>query len=605
MWNRLLLFLEFPLLRRELTEAAGRRRTWVLRGVVLLVLMFVMLSWYSSLVSRTQRVGGPISFLGTGFDLLSGLLVFDLWALLLLLPALTCSAIASERERQTLGLMLVSRLTPGSIVLEKFLARLLPMAWLLLLTGPLLGISYSLGGFSRGILLDAMLVLFLAALQISSTAMFWSSLLETAVSAFWMTYLTLLLMAIGPPLVVAMFLDRETLPALSNFVSFLFIRYLEALFSAVPGFNLLAAGLPVLLMSLLMIVVSSVAVSRYREEAPLTGRRVIRGVAWVLAWILTRPHWVVRRLRGVSKSVVVAEEPVVVDVPAVVDAPAMVRRIDNKAETLVSRVLPEFGVIAWRERSLSVLARVRGQILLSLVVLFLLVWISSLGAIISSVAPVLITSSLLMILGVTAVMSTAARCIVFERERQTLEILLTVPISNRDFLLGKAAGASRIRAFVMVLTGLMMLYRLRVDEKLGLAWDGQNNSLVYLVRTAAFNWLHLSFGLWLGLFFSLSSKSQMKANVATLLGMLAFALGPAFLIGMLPYDGQRNVEWLFLMAFYPVGMGVLSEFRELSADDGPLIFCCVIFCLLFYAALVWGLRAVVLKTAAGALQREG
>ena len=80
MWNRLWLFLEFPLLRRELTEAAGRRRTWVLRGVVLLVLMFVMLSWYSSLVSRTQRVGGPISFLGTGFDLLSGLLVFDLWA---------------------------------------------------------------------------------------------------------------------------------------------------------------------------------------------------------------------------------------------------------------------------------------------------------------------------------------------------------------------------------------------------------------------------------------------------------------------------------------------------------------------------------------------
>ncbi len=599
MWNRLWLFLEFPLLRRELTEAAGRRRTWVLRGVVLLVLMFVMLSWYSSLVSRTQRVGGPISFLGTGFELLSGLLVFDLWALLLLLPALTCSAIASERERQTLGLMLVSRLTPGSIVLEKFLARLLPMAWLLLLTGPLLGISYSLGGFSRGILLDAMLVLFLAALQISSTAMFWSSLLETAVSAFWMTYLTLLLMAIGPPLFAAMFLDRETLPALSNFVSFLFIRYLEALFSALPGFNLLAAGLPVLLMSLLMIVVSGVAVSRYREEAPLTGRRVVRGVAWVLAWILTRPHWVVRRLRGVSKSVVVADEPVVVD------APAVVRRVDKKAETLVSRVLPEFGVIAWRERSLSALASVRGQILLSLAVLFLLVWLSSDGLLLSSLAPVFITNSLLMILGVTAVMSTAARCIVFERERQTLEILLTVPISNRDFLLGKAAGASRIRAFVMVLTGLMMLYRLRVDEKLGWAWDGQNNSLVYLVRTAAFNWLHLSFGLWLGLYFSLRSKSQMKATVATLLGVLAFALGPAFLIGMLPYDGQRNVEWLFLMAFYPVGMGFLSEFRGLSADDGPLLFSCVIFCLLFYAALVWGLRAVVLKTAAGALQREG
>jgi hypothetical protein len=59
------------------------------------------------------------------------------------------------------------------------------------------------------------------------------------------------------------------------------------------------------------------------------------------------------------------------------------------------------------------------------------------------------------------------------------------------------------------------------------------------------------------------------------------------------------------MAFYPVGMGVLSEIRELPPVDGPLVFSCVFFCLLFYAALVWGLRAVVLRTAAGALQREG
>ena len=54
MWNRLLLFLEFPLLRRELTEAAGRRRTWVLRGVVLLVLSLV-----DSLRHRQARFGGP------------------------------------------------------------------------------------------------------------------------------------------------------------------------------------------------------------------------------------------------------------------------------------------------------------------------------------------------------------------------------------------------------------------------------------------------------------------------------------------------------------------------------------------------------------------
>lgn len=88
MWKQLLMNAEFPLLRRELTQSAGRRRTWVLRVVVLVLLIFVMLSWYSSLVQGALSMGrGSLSFLGTGSQLLAGLVMFDLWAMLLLLPA--------------------------------------------------------------------------------------------------------------------------------------------------------------------------------------------------------------------------------------------------------------------------------------------------------------------------------------------------------------------------------------------------------------------------------------------------------------------------------------------------------------------------------------
>lgn len=200
MWKRVLASLEFPLLRRELTQSAGRRRTWVLRGVVSLVLVSVMLSWYGGVLRRATVTGaGTLGFLGAGAELLAGLVVFDLWAMLLLLPALTCSAISAEREKQTLGLVLVSRMTPAGIVFEKFLARLIPMAWLLLLTGPLLGVTYSMGGFSQGAISAALIVLLLAALQISSVAMFWSSLLGSSQSAFWMTYVSLIVLAAGPP----------------------------------------------------------------------------------------------------------------------------------------------------------------------------------------------------------------------------------------------------------------------------------------------------------------------------------------------------------------------------------------------------------------------
>lgn len=46
--------------------------------------------------------------------------------------------------------------------------------------------------------------------------------------------------------------------------------------------HLLVAGVPVIVSSGLMILVSGVAVSRYREAAPITGRRVVRG--WHGCW---------------------------------------------------------------------------------------------------------------------------------------------------------------------------------------------------------------------------------------------------------------------------------------------------------------------------------
>lgn len=343
MWTRVVSSLEFPLLRRELTQSAGRRRTWVLRVVVSLVLVLVMVNWYGSVVARASLAGtGVLSFLGAGSQLLAGLVMFDLWVMLLLLPVLTCSAIAGEREKQTLGLVLVSRMTPAGIVLEKFLARLIPMAWLLLLTGPLLGVTYSMGGFSQGAISAALLVLLLAALQISSVAMFWSSLLGSSQSAFWMTYVSLIALAAGPPLLVYILDLRAVLGSeVADSLISLFTLYLQmaVMFRGFgSGWGVLVAGLPVVVTSAVLIMVSGMAVSRCREEAPLTGKRVIRGVAWVLAWLLTRPEWLLRRtglLRRAGGRAGVAAVAVIEE----------------------SRMLPATGVIAWREISLSVLAR--------------------------------------------------------------------------------------------------------------------------------------------------------------------------------------------------------------------------------------------------------
>ncbi|MFN5585347.1 MAG: hypothetical protein ACK5DR_08610 [Planctomyces sp.] len=101
---------ELPLLRRELSELSARRRTYVIRvlGAVVIV----------------------------------------------------AGVITMEKERKTLGLLFVTRLSPRVIVLEKPGSRLLPMLTLLLITFPMLAFAYSLGGLDRLWLLATFWLLF-------------------------------------------------------------------------------------------------------------------------------------------------------------------------------------------------------------------------------------------------------------------------------------------------------------------------------------------------------------------------------------------------------------------------------------------------------------
>ena len=586
MWKRVLASLEFPLLRRELTQSAGRRRTWVLRGVVSLVLVSVMLSWYGGVLSRSTVTGaGTLGFLGAGAELLAGLVVFDLWAMLLLLPALTCSAISAGGEKKTLGVVLVSRMTPAGIVFEKFLARLIPMAWLLLLTGPLLGVTYSMGGFSQGAISAALIVLLLAALQISSVAMFWSSLLGSSQSAFWMTYVSLIVLAAGPPFLIYACGLRELFPAGADYFSSLFTSYLlsAAMFRfGGSGWSVLSDGLPVVVTAGVLILISGLAVSRCREEAPLTGRRVIRG----LAWVLTRPEWLLRHAGLLRKSG---------------------RRADVAADVTFeeSRVLPATGVIAWREMSLSILARRSGQMLVSVLVLLLVLWLSlDEGLGVQQPGPVMTAYFLLVLIGAVAVLSTAARSVVSEREKQTLEVLLTTPVSNRQFLLEKSAGAMRICTFVLVLCGVLQACRVMLDDRLQPWMRGSDNALAFWVRSMAYTSLHLLFCLWVGVLCSLRSGSQMKAAAWSLFVVLMFALGPVFVYGFFSLIWLSANDVLMLLTVYPVGMWICCEVRDFPGRDVELQFACILLSLFFYGLLVCGVRYWALRSAGRHLQRE-
>ena len=184
------LFPELPVLQRELAELASRRRTYVVRVVAICAMAYVI--WklvlsYSAGEAEVQSVMGAQRFeaaLGAGGPIFEGLVTSLFWCIKLMMPALCCAVVTTEKERNTMGILLTTKLTPGAIVLEKLLSRVIPMLTILLLVFPMLGYLYSLGGVDLSKLSGTFWLLLLECFLMASIAMMYSCWFPTTAMAF-------------------------------------------------------------------------------------------------------------------------------------------------------------------------------------------------------------------------------------------------------------------------------------------------------------------------------------------------------------------------------------------------------------------------------------
>lgn len=173
---------EFPLFRRELTELAQRRRTYLVRVIGAVALLTFVLYTVIGLTQTSVALTTPGFRSGAPFGVSGGLgvggqvfhVVVPLLFLMIpaLLPAQCCSAITAEKEQNTFSTLLLTRLTPTTIILEKLLSRIVPMLTLLLLISPVLAYVYSLGGVDPGMLLGAVWLLFCDCLLFAALSLF-------------------------------------------------------------------------------------------------------------------------------------------------------------------------------------------------------------------------------------------------------------------------------------------------------------------------------------------------------------------------------------------------------------------------------------------------
>ncbi|HBT75369.1 MAG TPA: hypothetical protein DEB39_00245 [Planctomycetaceae bacterium] len=136
-----------PVFIRELTIAPRREATFVLRSLYAGVLMLlVVTAWL--VFSGTQLItdiGDFARFAQTLFTLLAPL---QLVLLTFFAAMLSAGAVAQEKDRKTLVLLLLTRMSNAELVLGKLMAGLLPIFSMLLVSIPVFMLVVLLGGVS-------------------------------------------------------------------------------------------------------------------------------------------------------------------------------------------------------------------------------------------------------------------------------------------------------------------------------------------------------------------------------------------------------------------------------------------------------------------------
>ncbi len=139
--------ISLPLLAKELVEKANAKRTYIIRTLCAVVIAGVFAFNMLNYGTGNYRGGMSLWAMAMAGKTLTFTILSMITALvLLILPSAAATSITSEKERGTLELLLLTRLGPWKIVLQKFLGNVIPMFMLLFLALPMLAIAHTLGG---------------------------------------------------------------------------------------------------------------------------------------------------------------------------------------------------------------------------------------------------------------------------------------------------------------------------------------------------------------------------------------------------------------------------------------------------------------------------
>ena len=166
-------------------EYRSRMRTWRSPlALMIYILLLGGLGWaiFAAMVSTASSpYGGPTA--NYGQTLFEYLVIFQMLLLAFITPALTASAISSERERQTIDLLFVTLIPPFSIIWGKLLASISFILLLLALSVPIFSLVFLFGGIELDQVVYAFVVMGVTALTLGTLGIAFSTWLRRTLPA--------------------------------------------------------------------------------------------------------------------------------------------------------------------------------------------------------------------------------------------------------------------------------------------------------------------------------------------------------------------------------------------------------------------------------------
>ncbi len=187
-----------PIIEKEIRS---RMRSWRAPALLTLYLGLLGAVGYQTLsvLARDHALtgGAGMNPAQMGVQIFAVLAAMELLLISFMTPALTAGAISGERERQTLDLLLCTRVRPTAIVTGKLLSSLLFVLLLLLASVPLFSAVFLFGGVELDQVLSIVAIGLVTAVVLGSLGLFFSVVAQRSTAATVGSYALALLLLVG------------------------------------------------------------------------------------------------------------------------------------------------------------------------------------------------------------------------------------------------------------------------------------------------------------------------------------------------------------------------------------------------------------------------